>query len=119
MPASKMPVIDPVTMSGIDAATAAAAVKPSLPIELLPTDVAKIVSQAHPALLLAAYYFRFPALVAEPVPTLLQSILPVALIQTVYAVLCLPAVGSGTKLVKKAKLNAPKKTELPTGNAFV
>lgn len=98
----------------------AATFKPSSPIDLLPTDLAKIVSQAHPALVLAAFYFRFPALVADPVSALLQSILPLAIIQTVYAVICLPAVGSGVKHVKKVKLNAPKKAAEPsTGNAFV
>jgi phosphatidylinositol glycan class F len=114
-----MPLIDPVAMSNADAIPPAQAAKSSLPIDLLPTDVAKIVSQAHPAVLLAAFYFRFASLVAEPVPTLIKSILPLAALQISYALACLPAVGSGTKLVKKVKLNAPKKTELPTGNAFV
>ncbi|KAF8858958.1 hypothetical protein BDZ45DRAFT_558592, partial [Acephala macrosclerotiorum] len=90
--------------------------KPSLPIDLLPTDLARLVSQAHPALLLAAYYIRFPALVADPVSTLLQSLLPVAAIQVAYAVTCLPAVGSGAKpAVKKVKLNAPKKEQSQIG----
>jgi phosphatidylinositol glycan class F len=84
--------------------------KTSLPVELLPTDLARIVSQAHPALLLSAYYLRFSALVADPVPTLLNSLLPLALIQIAYAIICLPAVGSNSKPVKKAKLGASKKT---------
>jgi phosphatidylinositol glycan class F len=84
-----------------------------------PTSLAKIVAQAHPALLLAAYYIRFPSLVADPVSTLLKSILPLAVIQTTYVLASLPAVGSGARIVKKAKLNAPKKTEAPSGNPFV
>lgn len=108
----KMPLIDPVTMSSLAPSSQSAPSKPSLPIDLLPTDLARLVSQAHPALLLAAYYIRFPALVANPVSTLLQSLLPVAAIQIVYAVICLPALGSGAKPVsKKVKLNAPKKGE--------
>ncbi len=105
-----MPLIDPVTMSSIAPSSQSSLDKPSLPIDILPTDLARLVSQAHPALLLAAYYIRFPALVADPVPTLLQSLLPVALIQVAYAVTCLPAVGSSTKPTgKKVKLNVPKK----------
>jgi phosphatidylinositol glycan class F len=83
--------------------------KLSSPVELLPTDLARIVSQAHPVLLLSAYYLRFPALVADPVPTLLKSLLPLAVIQIVYALICLPAVGSSSKPVKKAKPGASKK----------
>ncbi|KAH8796780.1 GPI biosynthesis protein Pig-F [Hyaloscypha finlandica] len=84
--------------------------KLSIPVELLPTDLARIVSQAHPVLLLSAYYLRFPALVADPVSTLLNSLLPLAVIQIAYAVICLPAVGMTSKPVKKAKAGERKKT---------
>lgn len=115
-----MPLIDPVTMSSVSPASPAAPVKASSPIELLPTDLARIISQVHPALLLSAYYLRFPAFVADPVPTLLNSLLPLAVIQIAYAVLCLPAIGSNAKPVKKAKLNATKKTgEASSATAFV
>jgi phosphatidylinositol glycan class F len=118
-----MPLIDPVTMSPLSPISQSSPPKPSLPIELLPNDLARLVSQAHPALLLAAYYIRFPALVADPVSTLLQSLAPVAAIQIIYAVTCLPHVGSSSKpvVVKKVKLNAPKRGEQSevTGKAFV
>ena len=104
-----MPLIDPVTMSSAGAQDPPPA-RPSLPIELLPTDFARIFSQAHPALQLSAYYLRFPALVADPVPTLLESLFPLALIQIAWAVICLPAVGTSSKPVKKAKPGASKKT---------
>jgi phosphatidylinositol glycan class F len=113
-----MPLIDPVTMSSAGAQAPPA--KPSLPIELLPTDFARIFTQAHPALLLSAYYLRFPALVADPVPTLLNSLLPLAAVQIAYAATCLPAVGSNAKPAKKTKLNASKKpNDAPTAKAFV
>lgn len=105
-----MPLIDPVTMASISQEKATIPAKPSLPVELLPTDLARIVSQAHPALLLSAYYLRFPALVADPVSTLLNSLLPLAAIQIAYAIICLPAVGSTSKPVKKAKPGEKKKT---------
>ncbi|KAF4637759.1 hypothetical protein G7Y89_g331 [Cudoniella acicularis] len=119
----KMPLIDPVTMSTIKPASQSApapAEKPSLPVELLPTDIARIFSQAHPALLLSAYYLRFPAFVADPVPTLLSSLLPLAIIQIAYTIICVPAVGTSTKPVKKAKPGSPKKatTESASANAF-
>jgi phosphatidylinositol glycan class F len=92
--------------------------KPSLPIELLPTDLARIYTHVHPAVLLSAYYLRFPALVSAPVSTLLNSLLPLAIIQISYALICLPATGSGTKLVKKSKLGA-KKADGSTINIIV
>jgi hypothetical protein len=104
-----MPLIDPVTMASTSPSKTTVPTKTSLPVELLPTDLARIISHAHPVLLLSAYYLRFPALVADPVSTLLNSLLPLAVIQIAYAVICLPAVGSTSKPVKKAKPGTSKK----------
>ncbi|KAH8599383.1 GPI biosynthesis protein Pig-F [Bisporella sp. PMI_857] len=87
-------------------------IKSSIPIELLPTDLAQLFSHAHPAILLAVYSFRFSSLVSNPVPALLISLIPLALTQIAYAVICLPAIGTNAKLAKKPKSGA-KKTELP------
>ncbi|CZS98516.1 related to GPI-anchor biosynthesis protein PIG-F [Rhynchosporium agropyri] len=106
-----MPLVDPVTMSSAGASPQVITVKPSSPIELLPNDIARIFSQIHPAILLSAFYLRFSALVAQPTSTLLSSLLPLAVVQILYAVVCLPAVGSSTKVVKKVKLNASKKPQ--------
>ena len=82
----------------------------SQPVELLPTDLARIFTNVHPVLLLSAYYLRFPALVANPITTLLQSLPILAVLQIAYATCCLPPTGSGTssKHVKKAKPGAKK-----------
>ena len=82
-----MPLIDSVTMSSAGQKSNSSLQKQSLPIELLPTDIARIFTHVHPAILLSAYYLRFPALVTEPVPTLLASVLPLAIIQIAYATL--------------------------------
>lgn len=83
-------------------------VKPSEPIEVLPTELARVFTHVHPALLLGAYYLRFSALVADPVPALLYSILPLAVIQIAYVLVCLPVAGSSSKPVKKPKPGAKK-----------
>jgi len=93
--------------------------KASLPIELLPTDLARIFTHIHSALLLSAYYTRFPALVADPTSTLLSSLAPLVVIQTIYAIICLPVIGSASKPVKKVKFNAPKMPEGQSGMALV
>ncbi|KAH8811694.1 GPI biosynthesis protein Pig-F [Xylogone sp. PMI_703] len=85
--------------------------KPSTPTELLPTELARVFTHIHPALLLGAYYLRFPALVADPVSALLYSILPLAIIQIVYVLVCLPVAGSTTKPVKKPKPGAKKTSD--------
>jgi phosphatidylinositol glycan class F len=97
----------------------ASPVKPSLPIELLPTDLARIFSHAHPALLLSAYALRFQALVADPTTTLLNTLLPLAVLQTSYAILCLPATGSSTKPAKKPKPGAKKTNDATSSSKFL
>lgn len=82
--------------------------KASLPIELLPNGIAPIFSHIHPALLLSAYYLRFPALVADPTATLLNSLVPLALVQMSYAIICLPATGTTPRPAKKSKPGAKK-----------
>jgi phosphatidylinositol glycan class F len=114
-----MPLIDPVTMASPSPSKNTVMTKTTLPVELLPTDLARIVSQAHPALLLSAYYLRFPALVADPVSTLLNSLLPLATLQIAYAVICLPAVGSTLKPVKKAKPGSRKIPEPSSAKGLV
>jgi phosphatidylinositol glycan class F len=105
-----MPLIDPVTMASNNPPA-----KSALPIELLPKDIARIASQAHPALLLAAYYMRFSSFVADPVSTLLSSLVPLAIVQAGYALLCLPPAGTNSKPAKKPKPGASKKgLETPT-----
>ncbi|CAL3972563.1 unnamed protein product, partial [Diplocarpon coronariae] len=106
-----MPLIEPVTMSSAGATAQVITMKPSLPIEILPNELARIFSQIHPAIILSAYYLRFPALVADPTSTLLKSLLPLAAVQILYAALCLPAVGSNSKIVKKIKPNARRKAD--------
>ena len=114
-----MPLIDPVTMSTTaqSPTAAAAAVKPSLPIELLPTNLARIFTTAHPAILLSIFYARFPSLVADPVHILLSSLLPLAVLQISYAVICLPCAGT-SKITKKPK-PGEKKKDMPTVKPFV
>ena len=80
-----MPLVDPVTMSSVGTSSQVITIKPSLPIELLPNDIARIFSQVHPAILLSAFYVRFPALVADPTSTLLSTLLALAAVQTLYA----------------------------------
>ena len=62
----------------------------SQPIPCLRTPIAQTYNHVHPVLLLSLYYLRFPSLVANPVPTLLSSLIPLAALQLTYAVICLP-----------------------------
>jgi phosphatidylinositol glycan class F len=99
--------LDPVTM-GTSASDSSS--KDSTPVEFLHTDIGRIFSNIHPALLLSAYYFRLPALVADPVPTLLNSLPLLAVIQIAYVASCLPPIGTGSssKAIKKGKSGVKK-----------
>jgi len=93
-----MPLIDPVTkagMSSIPLTTKQSSSSPNKPITTLQNDAAKIFRHLHPILLLSAYYFQFPVLVRDPVGTLLNSLVPLAVVQMVYVGVCLPVAGEG------------------------
>jgi phosphatidylinositol glycan class F len=63
---------------------------PALPIDPLPTDLARLYTHIHPLLLLSLFAWRFDALVADPASVLLSSLLPVAVLQVAYVAVCLP-----------------------------
>ncbi|KAI4174903.1 MAG: hypothetical protein LQ343_001930 [Gyalolechia ehrenbergii] len=64
-------------------------------IPLLPTQTARLYHHIHPSLILSLFYFSFSTLVANPVSTLYKLCLPLAALQGVYCVLCLPSAKGG------------------------
>ncbi|KAJ5688547.1 Glycosylphosphatidylinositol anchor biosynthesis protein 11, partial [Penicillium macrosclerotiorum] len=73
----------------------APAEKPSAPpVNILPSQVARTYSYAHPLLLLGLCALRFEALVADPVRELLADLPWLAGLQLFYVLLCLPPAGS-------------------------
>ncbi|KAI9850514.1 MAG: Glycosylphosphatidylinositol (GPI) anchor assembly protein [Thelocarpon superellum] len=82
--------------------TSAPVVERASPVEVLNTDLARLATHVHSALLLTAYYLGFQYLVADPVEALWISLPVLAAVQIAYAVLCLPAAGpAGAKTPKK------------------
>lgn len=74
-------------------------IKPSTnPIDLLPTEIARWYTHVHPLLLLATYYLRFRALVEDRVTALATSLIPLAVLQLAYVVICLPPTGGSGSL---------------------
>lgn len=63
-------------------------------VNILPSSSAQTYAHVHPTLLLAVYAFRFRALVADPVSTLLNDLPLYAGLQVAYVVTCLPQAGS-------------------------
>ncbi|KAK7908189.1 glycosylphosphatidylinositol anchor biosynthesis protein [Apiospora marii] len=82
----------------------------------LPSPLAQAIRHVHPVLLLSLFYLRFGALVRDPVPTLLHSLLAVAALQIAYAVICLPAAGSSAA-VQPAKKLRPGEKRKPVADA--
>jgi hypothetical protein len=74
----------------------------SAPISPLPTDIARLYTYAHPAIILSLYAFQFKSIVADPVPALLNILAPLAVLQVTYVAICLPPTGETPK-VKKVK----------------
>ncbi|KAL9011489.1 MAG: hypothetical protein Q9173_003670 [Seirophora scorigena] len=68
----------------------------SKPIPLLPTQTARLYQHIHPALVLSLFYLSFSALVADPVSNLIRLCFPIAALQGLYSVLCLPTAHAGS-----------------------
>lgn len=109
---SIMVLLDPVTMSApIGKATASQTSKTkegetsTQAVRTIASSQAQIVKHVHSVLLLSSFFMRFNALVADPVSTMSNSVPIVAAIQAVYAIVCLPAVGS--HVAKPAKKLRP------------
>lgn len=71
------------------------------PIQPLRNEIARVYTHLHPALVLSIYALKFPALVADPVPTLLSTLVPLAVLQIVYVAVCLPPTGGAPTLRKQ------------------
>lgn len=82
---------------------------PAVPIEILSSDAAKFYTHIHPILVLSLYAYKFPSIVADPVPALLSSLIPLAILQIVFVAICLPPTGSSTVVVEKKKPGEKKK----------
>lgn len=82
------------------------------PIEPLKNDTARLYTHIHPILVLSVYALKFPALVADPVPTLLSTLAPLAVLQIAFVAVCLPPTG-GTPSMRKQK-PGEKKGKAPT-----
>ncbi|KAF2806285.1 glycosylphosphatidylinositol anchor biosynthesis protein 11 [Mytilinidion resinicola] len=92
------------------------------PIDILPTDAARLYTHIHPALLLSLYALRFNAIVADPVPALLQTLIPLSALQIAYVTVCLPPTagsGSSTPAVPKAAKKRASAAKTATGSNTV
>lgn len=107
-----MVLLDPVTMSApIGKTTASQSSKPkdgetpTLAVRTIASSQAQIMRHVHSVLLLSSFLMRFSTLVADPVSAMSNSVPIVAVIQAVYAIICLPAAGS--HVAKPAKKLRP------------
>ncbi|KAF1996779.1 hypothetical protein P154DRAFT_498034 [Amniculicola lignicola CBS 123094] len=88
---------------------------PATPIDILSNDTAKLYTHIHPALVLSLYAYQFRSIVADPVPALLNTLLPLAALQIGYVAVCLPPTGSGTAAGVEKKRPGEKKKVVEGG----
>ncbi|KAI9717637.1 MAG: hypothetical protein M1812_004582 [Candelaria pacifica] len=97
-------------------------VSTSTPINILNNETARLYTHIQPVLVLALFYIRFNALVADPVPTLLTSLLPLSIIQISYVTICLPVTtkeATPSTSRKGAKSGQRKKPQSASGEQDV
>lgn len=81
------------------------------PVEPLPNTFAQIYTHMHPVVVLSTFLLRFNSLVDDPVSTLLSTAVPLAVLQTVYVVICLPSVNDLERRPKGKKGAGAQKVE--------
>ncbi|KAH7067434.1 glycosylphosphatidylinositol anchor biosynthesis protein 11 [Paraphoma chrysanthemicola] len=90
----------------------ASALKPkpttAAPISPLPNDIARTYTHIHPLIILSLYAYKFPSIVADPVPALTSILAPLAVLQIAFVALCLPPTGETPK-VRKVKPGEKKR----------
>ncbi|KAJ4355525.1 Glycosylphosphatidylinositol (GPI) anchor assembly protein [Didymosphaeria variabile] len=85
---------------------------PAHPIDILNSDTARLYTHIHPILVLSIYAFQFPSIVADPVPALIKTLIPLAALQIAYVAICLPPTGgTATPVIDKKKPGEKKKVE--------
>lgn len=100
-------------------ATEAKGIDALSPVSVVDSPLSKSIVLGRPVLLFALLYLRFHALVADPVSTLRQALPAVAVIQSLYAVVCLPVAGSQNgKAARKPRPGEKKKSDATTSNAI-
>ncbi|OCL06059.1 glycosylphosphatidylinositol anchor biosynthesis protein 11 [Glonium stellatum] len=83
-------------------------------VDILNNDTARIYTHIHPILVLSLYVFRFKPIVADPVPTLLNTLILLGILQVAYVSVCLPATGTAStpSVVKPGARKKPGPSKL-------
>ncbi|KAB8338763.1 hypothetical protein FH972_021708 [Carpinus fangiana] len=78
------------------------------PVHSNTDDLARLYTHIHPVLVLAIFYARFSATVADPVSSLLTLLPVLTLLQCIYCAICLPT-SSATSAPEPAKTTPAKR----------
>lgn len=93
-------------------------VKPGLmdlevPVQLQSSTASRVYTHIHPILVLSLFYSRLSATVADPVTSLLQLLGPVAFLQVLYSILCVPISSTPTSKSSKPSSTQPQQHRKP------
>ena len=69
---------------------------PFVPVGLVDSNAARVYNHIYPIVVLSSYLIQFKGVVANPAGSLIALLFPLAILQVVYLVLCLPPTGSST-----------------------
>jgi len=80
---------------------------PANPVEILNNDAARFYTHLHPVLVLSLYAYGFQSVVADPVPALTSSLIPLSILQIAYVAICLPPIGGSGSAAAQADKRKP------------
>ncbi|GAM85948.1 hypothetical protein ANO11243_039580 [Dothideomycetidae sp. 11243] len=85
------------------------------PIDMLDSPLARAYTHAHPIIVLAIFFTTFGQLVKDPITGMLGTLVPIAVLQGLYAVICLP----GTNASQQTKGKKGKQQDTGIGFRIV
>ncbi|KAJ4295032.1 Glycosylphosphatidylinositol (GPI) anchor assembly protein [Kalmusia sp. IMI 367209] len=88
---------------------------PASPIDTLNNDAAHLYTHLHPILVLSLYAYQFRSIVADPIPGLTTTLIPLSILQIAYVAICLPPTGGSGSPAAQADRRKPgeKKKAVP------
>ena len=91
---------------------------PASPVNILSNDTSRFYTHLHPVLVLSLYAYQFQSIVADPVPALTSTLIPLSVLQIAYVAICLPPTGGSAGAAPQTDKRKPGEKKKPLPGKF-